>query len=76
MSYSTKMDWRGGVPIFDIARIGVLTDVLSVHRLPHRDRSAGIGEGKIALERFMGSSLSRTSARQFRYERPIFGIRS
>jgi hypothetical protein len=54
--------------------IGVLIDVLGLHPLPGRDRSAGIGEDKIALERFVGSSLSRSLARHIRYERPVFAI--
>ena len=48
----------GPVPKFEIARIGVLIDVLSLHRLPGRDRPAGIREGKERWSGFLGLSLS------------------
>ena len=57
----------GPVPKNRSVLIGVLIDVPSLHCLPGRDRSA------VALERFVGSSLSRSLARDIRYERPVIG---
>ena len=42
------------VPIFDIARIGMVVDPPSPRRLPLYHRSFYAGGGQVALERFMG----------------------
>jgi hypothetical protein len=42
------------IPIFDIARIGVLIDNPSHSRLPPRHRPRGAADGKVVPERFMG----------------------
>ena len=60
------MDRSGSTPPFALAgpkireaRIGVvLIDILSLYRLPGRDRPAGIREGNERRSGFLGLSLS------------------
>jgi hypothetical protein len=63
------------LPITEPARIALRIGGLVLVRLPRSDcPQSGRRERKEALERFVGSSLSRSLARYIRYERPGIAI--